>query len=180
MNPMTIPCPVCMAPAGVPCNAPTETGRRNVEWFHFKREESVASRVQSTEPAYTNVWGDDPRMYSAEFCPECGRLLPSHYNNCDPERSVLARRAQDVPLSAVPLATRTATKAPLAGWFRSGHSNGKWHRVATIHAGRDSAYVLRGACGTAIGVDSTGSVPRRDAPPAATETCVRCLRKERA
>jgi hypothetical protein len=38
---MTIPCPVCFAPGGVPCNTPTPTGRRNVEWFHYKREETA-------------------------------------------------------------------------------------------------------------------------------------------
>ena len=42
VHPMQIACPVCMAPKGVPCNAPTNTGRRNVEWFHFKREEAVS------------------------------------------------------------------------------------------------------------------------------------------
>jgi hypothetical protein len=45
---------------------------------------------------YTNVWGDDPNLYSEEFCPECGKLLPGHYNNCSPEGRALARAAIEV------------------------------------------------------------------------------------
>jgi hypothetical protein len=33
-------CPVCFAGVGEPCNAPTDTGRRDVRWYHFKRTES--------------------------------------------------------------------------------------------------------------------------------------------
>jgi hypothetical protein len=47
---MTITCPVCMAPAGVPCNAPTERARRNVEWFHFKRQEAVCAPETEEAP----------------------------------------------------------------------------------------------------------------------------------
>jgi hypothetical protein len=64
-------------------------------------------------------------------------------------------------------------------WFRSAHRNGKWHRTVQVHDGANIAHVLRGACGTMIGVDSTSSVPMRDEAPAETETCARCLRKGR-
>jgi len=30
-------CPNCQAPNGEPCNAPTQTGRRVVSWFHLAR-----------------------------------------------------------------------------------------------------------------------------------------------
>jgi hypothetical protein len=36
---LAIKCPVCNAPAGVQCNAPTNDGRRNVRWFHRLRED---------------------------------------------------------------------------------------------------------------------------------------------
>lgn len=31
-------CPTCFAGIGAPCNTPTETGRRDVRWFHCSRE----------------------------------------------------------------------------------------------------------------------------------------------
>lgn len=38
-RPILRPCPTCFAPAGQPCSAPTVSGRRVVDWFHFRREE---------------------------------------------------------------------------------------------------------------------------------------------
>ncbi|UTN91249.1 hypothetical protein SEA_POKYPUPPY_90 [Gordonia phage PokyPuppy] len=34
-------CEACFARAGKPCTAPTENGRRDVNWFHFVREGKV-------------------------------------------------------------------------------------------------------------------------------------------
>jgi hypothetical protein len=71
----------------------------------------MSDTIQSTEPvAYTNAWGDDPRLYSEEFCPECGRLLPGNYTNCSPEGRQQAAQAQLVPLSAVPMSAGTRRK----------------------------------------------------------------------
>ncbi len=39
---LQIPCPVCNAAAGMPCNAATDTGRRDVGWFHMLREDRAA------------------------------------------------------------------------------------------------------------------------------------------
>lgn len=41
---LQIPCPVCNAAPGMPCNAPTEFGRRDVRWFHMLREDRAAGR----------------------------------------------------------------------------------------------------------------------------------------
>ena len=38
--PRLLICPVCNAQPGHACNVPTETGRRDVPWYHFKREET--------------------------------------------------------------------------------------------------------------------------------------------
>lgn len=34
----SVPCPACQAKAGEKCTAPTDTGRRPVEWVHLARE----------------------------------------------------------------------------------------------------------------------------------------------
>lgn len=36
---LLVSCPACFADVGDPCTEPTNTGRRNVRWFHTKREE---------------------------------------------------------------------------------------------------------------------------------------------
>lgn len=36
-NPLTWACPACQAPPGRPCSAPTDSGRRDVDWFHNSR-----------------------------------------------------------------------------------------------------------------------------------------------
>ena len=36
---LMVACPICNAPVGRPCNTPTETGRRDVSWFHNMRTE---------------------------------------------------------------------------------------------------------------------------------------------
>ena len=38
-SPMVRSCPTCNAQPGYRCTVPTDTGRRNVDWYHFKREE---------------------------------------------------------------------------------------------------------------------------------------------
>jgi hypothetical protein len=48
VNPKTVPCPACQAPGGEPCTAPTDTGRRPVNWFHLAREDEV--REQELNP----------------------------------------------------------------------------------------------------------------------------------
>lgn len=42
-------CPVCQAPAGKPCNAPTERGRRDVNWFHLGRYEAALEALGGDE-----------------------------------------------------------------------------------------------------------------------------------
>lgn len=39
-TPRLLVCPVCNARPGHACNVPTDTGRRDVPWYHFKREET--------------------------------------------------------------------------------------------------------------------------------------------
>lgn len=39
VDPKSRPCPACYARPGEPCTTPTDTGRRNVGWFHYAREE---------------------------------------------------------------------------------------------------------------------------------------------
>lgn len=34
-------CPACNARPGEPCNAPTDSGRRNVTWHHLAREDAA-------------------------------------------------------------------------------------------------------------------------------------------
>lgn len=34
-------CPACNAEPHHPCNAPTNTGRRDVKWVHYAREEAT-------------------------------------------------------------------------------------------------------------------------------------------
>lgn len=34
----SVPCPVCQVAAGEKCTAPTDMGRREVEWVHLDRE----------------------------------------------------------------------------------------------------------------------------------------------
>jgi hypothetical protein len=46
MTPRQVICPVCNARPGHPCNAPTDTGRRNVRWYHYAREELAAETTQ--------------------------------------------------------------------------------------------------------------------------------------
>lgn len=38
-GPLGVTCPACYAGPGHPCNAPKDTGRRDVKWFHSKRED---------------------------------------------------------------------------------------------------------------------------------------------
>ena len=38
--PRLLICPVCNAQPGHACNVPTDTGRRDGPWYHFKREET--------------------------------------------------------------------------------------------------------------------------------------------
>lgn len=40
-SPITARCPNCQARPGEPCTQPTDTGRRNVSWFHMARESAV-------------------------------------------------------------------------------------------------------------------------------------------
>lgn len=49
MNPMyrAVQCPVCGAPPTRPCNVPTDTGRRDVGWVHFKREDRFNDMVSA-------------------------------------------------------------------------------------------------------------------------------------
>ena len=41
MNPITVRCPACNAKPLEPCTRPTDTGRANVAWFHYVREEAA-------------------------------------------------------------------------------------------------------------------------------------------
>jgi hypothetical protein len=38
-TPLVRACPTCNARPGYRCNAPTNTGRRDVLWFHYTRED---------------------------------------------------------------------------------------------------------------------------------------------
>lgn len=41
ITPLNFECEACYARAGKPCNVPTDTGRRDVNWFHLVREGKV-------------------------------------------------------------------------------------------------------------------------------------------
>lgn len=41
-------CPVCFSKPGYPCTRPTDNGRANVDWVHFKRQEE---EEQEDEPS---------------------------------------------------------------------------------------------------------------------------------
>ena len=41
-GPLLLRCPVCNARPWEPCNAPTDTGRRSVAWFHLLREDRAS------------------------------------------------------------------------------------------------------------------------------------------
>jgi len=42
MSPLEIRCPACNAGPGQKCSAPTDTGRRDVEWVHHAREDAAS------------------------------------------------------------------------------------------------------------------------------------------
>lgn len=42
---LLVSCPSCGARAGQSCNAPTETGRRDVRWVHLSREDRAAREL---------------------------------------------------------------------------------------------------------------------------------------
>lgn len=50
MNPITVRCPACNAGPSVPCNVPTDTGRRNVQWFHHARENKAQEEELEETP----------------------------------------------------------------------------------------------------------------------------------
>lgn len=41
LGPKSVACPACGAQPGQPCNAPTDGSRRDVTWFHIKREDAL-------------------------------------------------------------------------------------------------------------------------------------------
>lgn len=49
VTPLLVPCPVCNAAVGRPCNAPTETGRRDVRWFHSSRENTASGWTKADD-----------------------------------------------------------------------------------------------------------------------------------
>lgn len=68
----TVPCPTCFAPAGQPCTAPTDTGRRAVTWVHVRRGEQLllaSLRVRDNEYFLTFgiAYYDEPHP----MWPEC-------------------------------------------------------------------------------------------------------------
>lgn len=65
---MTVRCPACQAAPGEPCNAPTETGRRNVPWVHLPREFSW--QQQNPQDFYL-VFGVEYREKPHPYWSEC-------------------------------------------------------------------------------------------------------------
>lgn len=41
VTPLLVACPNCQAQPGKPCTQPTDTGRRDVRWFHLAREDAA-------------------------------------------------------------------------------------------------------------------------------------------
>ncbi|AUV60692.1 hypothetical protein HOS75_gp038 [Gordonia phage SteveFrench] len=41
ITPLNFECEACFARAGKPCTVPTDSGRRDVNWFHLVREGKV-------------------------------------------------------------------------------------------------------------------------------------------
>lgn len=41
VSPRTVGCPNCQAPAEKPCTQPTDTGRREINWYHYARIAAV-------------------------------------------------------------------------------------------------------------------------------------------
>lgn len=51
-------CPACNAQVGKPCTAPTDTGRREVRWYHYARQRAVTATTREYEYEYP----DDVRI----------------------------------------------------------------------------------------------------------------------
>lgn len=75
-SPILVRCLACFAKVGEPCTAPTETGRRYVEWFHLVREDRAQLLapdgyrygVQFTDGTVTDRWmGPTQRQRAFEF-----------------------------------------------------------------------------------------------------------------
>lgn len=50
-DPRAFRCEACNARIGQACNAPTDTGRRNVAWFHSMRESRAIEALQDPDHA---------------------------------------------------------------------------------------------------------------------------------
>jgi hypothetical protein len=49
-------CPACYAPAGKPCNVPTDNARRTVTWHHHARE-NLAGKVKRYRVDFAQQFG---------------------------------------------------------------------------------------------------------------------------
>lgn len=57
MSPYDLTCPVCSAPPGRTCTAPTDTGRRTVTWYHLKREDDAREQNAREADLDKRVYG---------------------------------------------------------------------------------------------------------------------------
>ncbi len=63
----SVDCPTCMVKAGEPCTAPTDDGRRVVNWTHYARQAAasqmaLALEVQRPEPEPKHQIIQEPRF----------------------------------------------------------------------------------------------------------------------
>lgn len=54
MNALSVRCPACNAGPSVKCNAPTNTGRRDVEWVHHAREDAASQAGTAARSSVRN------------------------------------------------------------------------------------------------------------------------------
>jgi len=68
----TVPCPTCLAPAGQPCTAPTDSGRRAVTWVHVTRgEQLLLARLKVRDNEYFLTFGIEYYDEPHPAWPEC-------------------------------------------------------------------------------------------------------------
>ena len=55
---LLVECPACAAPVGKPCNVPARDGRRDVGWFHLRREELATQKLLEYMVDFTDGGGE--------------------------------------------------------------------------------------------------------------------------
>lgn len=108
-------CPNCQARPGQPCTAPTNTGRRDVKWFHSARESAAADTAAPAtaaqvfagailaalgdDAAVTGIacdCGDEVSMYSEITVDEIARIIEHAAHDHVTRRGLIVHRAREL------------------------------------------------------------------------------------